>query len=77
MIQHDWLYNYQYIDELEIILGQMDRRFGAAANMKASIALLKEHHDTFEAEFTEFFEALQQFSADKKQELIVHFSNNK
>jgi len=73
MITHDWLFNYQYIDEMEQILGQMDRRFGAAANMKASIADLKEYHSEFEGEFTLFFEDLRRFTKNKKQEIIADF----
>lgn len=74
MIKYDWLYNYQDIEELERILGQMDQRFGKNANMKAAVADLKKHHTLFEDEFFIFFNELRQFTKDKKQQIITDFS---
>lgn len=71
----NWLYNYQFLDELEVILGQMDNRFKMESNMKESVLELKNDYELFETEFTLFFEELEQFTTQKRIELIEKFSS--
>ncbi|WP_177764580.1 ACP phosphodiesterase [Flavobacterium sp. I3-2] len=72
--ERDWLYNYQFLEELQIILGQMDKRFKFDSNMKDSIFELQQDYDLFENEFTLFFNELIQFSDLKRKELENTFS---
>jgi len=65
MTENDWLYNYQYIDYLEKILHQMDKRFSVPSNMDLSIEDLQKHYAEFEEEFTIFFAELSQFAKEK------------
>ena len=72
--ERDWLYNYQFLDKLQVILGQMDKRFKFDSNMKDSIFELQQDYDLFENEFTLFFNELIQFSDLKRKELENTFS---
>jgi|SRR5690554_7063078 len=69
MEQDNWLYNYQFIDKLEVILAQMDYRTKYKSNMRNSIKELKEYYSEFEAEFTLFFEDMRQAAQEKLDEL--------
>ena len=73
MTKKNWLYNYQFLDELQIILGQMDNRFKFDSNMKDSITELKKDYILLEEEFTIFFQELISFSENKRKELEHKF----
>ena len=73
MTDKDWLYNYQFLDQLELILGQMDKRITFDSNMKESVNELKQDYDVFEDEFTAFFNELIVFSEIKRKELETKF----
>lgn len=73
MTDRNWLYNYQFLDDLQIILGQMDKRIQFESNMKESIIELKNDYSLFEGEFTLFFNELILFSDLKRKELENKF----
>src|SRR5690606_39132552 len=70
MEKGNWLYNYQFLDELEIILSQMDYRTKNKSKMRFSINELKEYYSEFESEFMLFFEDLRTESKKKLRELV-------
>ena len=69
MIKHNWLVNYQYKEGIARILFQMDQRTKNNSKMQYSIIELEEFYSEFEAEFTEFFEDLKVYAAQKLLEL--------
>ena len=69
MEQDNWLYNYQFIDKLEVILAQMDYRTKYKSNMRNSIKELEEYYSEFEKEFTLFFEDIRLAAQEKLDEL--------
>jgi acyl carrier protein phosphodiesterase len=69
MIQYNWLVNYQYKEGIARILLQMDKRTKNNSKMQYSIVELETYYDLFEQEFTEFFEDLRAFAAQKLSEL--------
>lgn len=70
MEKGNWLYNYQFLDGLEVILSQMDYRTKNKSKMRYAIAELKEHYSEFETEFTLFFENLRTESERKLKKLL-------
>lgn len=50
----DWLYNYQYMDGLEMALTGMSRRTSFDSKMDESIQDLKQDYHLYEQEFREF-----------------------
>lgn len=66
----NWLYNYQFLDKLEVILSQMDNRTKYKSRMRYAIADLKQYYPEFETEFTLFFEDLRQRSQKKLKQLL-------
>jgi|SRR5690554_4162249 len=69
MIEGNWLYNYQFLDEFEVILSQMDYRTKNKSRMRYAIKDLQLHYLEFEKEFTLFFEEIQIASQQKLIEL--------
>ena len=69
MIKHNWLVNYQYKEGIARILFQMDQRTKNNSKMQYSIVELEGFYNEFEAEFTEFFEDLKVYAAQKLREL--------
>jgi acyl carrier protein phosphodiesterase len=59
MIQQNWLIQYQSIEGLKNILGQMNRRTKGRSNMDQATNELNEYYPLFESEFYDFFSALQ------------------
>jgi acyl carrier protein phosphodiesterase len=74
MEQGNWLYNYQFIDELELILTQMDHRTKYASKMRFAKTELLLYYDEFEKEFTDFFEEIQTQAKIKLTELLAEHS---
>lgn len=70
MEQGNWLYNYQFLDELEVILSQMDYRTKHKSKMRYAITDLKQHYSEFETEFTLFFEDIRQAAQEKLKKLL-------
>jgi acyl carrier protein phosphodiesterase len=69
MIARNWLVSYASLSGLEMILFQMDHRTKHRVAMHESIVELKEFYSEFEAEFTQFFDELQQHCELKIKEL--------
>lgn len=69
MIARNWLVSYASISGLEMILFQMDHRTKNRVAMHEAIVELQEFYLEFEAEFTLFFEELQQHCKNKLLEL--------
>ena len=73
MIQQNWLYHYKDMDHLERILEQMERRISHPSHLHLAIHELTTFYSEFETEFFLFFEELQIFAFQKKEELILAF----
>jgi len=69
MQKANWLYNYQFLDQLEIILSQMDSRTDNKSRMRFAIADLKKHYTDFEQDFFLFFEDIQINCLEKLNEI--------
>jgi len=69
MKKGNWLYNYQFIEEIERVLFQMDNRTKHKSQMGLSVKELKEFYTEFEQEFTLFFKELRKFCAEKLETL--------
>jgi len=69
MEKGNWLYNYQFLEDFEIILSQMDYRTQNKSKMKYAVTDLKKHYVEFEQEFTLFFEDIRQATKEKLVEL--------
>lgn len=65
MISDNWLLNYANLEGIGKVLNGMNRRTKNKSRMNFAIVDLEEHYDTFEAEFTAFFEDLVVFSKQK------------
>ena len=76
MVQHDWLFNYQYTDGIARILGQMDRRIQRGTHMQDALQELQEFYPEFEQEFRQFYHEAQHFSTQKLQELCLLYPNS-
>lgn len=59
MIEQNWLMKYQSIEGLDLILGQMNRRTKGRSNMDQAALELRQDYRAFEAEFYDFFQAIQ------------------
>ncbi|PHR70998.1 MAG: ACP phosphodiesterase [Lutibacter sp.] len=66
--KHDWLYNYQFIDGMKVVLEGMNRRTKMISKMDIAIEDLQEHYSDFENDFTEFFKELITFTEEKLKE---------
>ncbi|WP_417443715.1 ACP phosphodiesterase [Joostella sp.] len=69
MIADNWLLNYAKLDGIAKVLEGMNRRTKNKSKMNFAIQDLEEHYLSFEAEFTSFFEELQEFCAQKLKTL--------
>jgi len=69
MIARNWLVSYASLEGLEMILFQMDHRTKHRAHMQEAIVEVKQFYTEFEAEFTLFFEELQNHCQEKLAEL--------
>ncbi len=67
MIQHDWLFNYQYLDGIQKVMKGMANRTKFNSKMEQSVKELKLYHKEFRNEFHLFFPELISFS----QETII------
>ncbi len=65
MMADNWLLNYAKIKGIGRVLNGMSRRAGPRSNMHFAVVDLENHYDTFENEFTSFFDELITFSRQK------------
>jgi len=65
LINDNWLLNYANFEGIEKTLIGMNKRTKNISQMHLAIADLKEHYTDFESDFTDFFENLCTFSAEK------------
>ena len=59
MKQYNWLVSYQNIDDLRKILKQMNNKTKFKTQLEDSVALLIQHYNSFESEFSHFFSDIQ------------------
>lgn len=71
MISDNWLYNYSKMEGIGNVLNGMNRRTKNRSKMNFAILDLEEHYDSFEDEFTEFFDELITFSKNKFNSLVI------
>jgi acyl carrier protein phosphodiesterase len=69
LIEYNWLYNYQYIEEIQKVLNGMNNRTKQKSQMNLAVEDLRNLHSEFEEDFTVFFEDLRNFSNQKLLEL--------
>lgn len=62
MISDNWIYNYAKMEGIAKVLNGMNRRTNNKSKMNLAILDLEEHYESFEKEFTAFFEELIIFS---------------
>ena len=65
MISDNWLLNYAELEGIAKVLHGMNRRTQNRSKMQHAMTELEEFYDSFEAEFTSFFEDLTLFSKQK------------
>ena len=69
LIKDNWLLNYTNFEGIEKTLIGMNKRTHKQSQMHLAIADLKLHYTDFESDFTDFFENLRTFSANKILEI--------
>lgn len=69
MISQNWLIQYQNIEGLNKILGQMNRRTKGRSNMDQATVELQEHYHLFQSEFYDFFKMLQKMASAELKRL--------
>jgi acyl carrier protein phosphodiesterase len=65
MISENWIFNYSKMEGIGNVLNGMNRRTRNKSKMNFAILDLEEHYESFEKEFTSFFEELIIFSKQK------------
>jgi len=61
MVEHNWLYNYQYIEGIKKVMGGMSRRTSFDSGMENSTEELVKYYDEFERDFNSFFPLLKKY----------------
>lgn len=69
MIEHNWLYNYQFLEGMQRVLNGMNRRTQNKSQMNLATEDLQKHYSDLEKDFEEFFKDLSNFSSQKLEEL--------
>ena len=67
LFRDNWLLNYAHLDGIHQVLKGMNRRTNYKSSMDQSIVELETYYESFESEFTSFFEELITFSQQKIQ----------
>jgi acyl carrier protein phosphodiesterase len=65
LFRDNWLLNYAHLEGIHEVLKGMNRRTKYRSSMDESIVELQNHYESFETEFTTFFEELITFSQQK------------
>ena len=71
MISQNWLLQYQSIEGLNTILGQMNRRTKGRSNMDQAAEELQKYYHLFEMEFFDFFTMIQKEASAELNRLTV------
>lgn len=71
MIEHNWLFNYQYKEGIKSVLNGMNRRTKNKGEMDIAINDLIALDEEFQKDFQEFFVDLRIFSHQKFEELTI------
>ncbi|WP_299101578.1 acyl carrier protein phosphodiesterase [uncultured Winogradskyella sp.] len=74
MIEGNWLLSYASIDGIQKVLNGMNQRTKGKSKMNEAIKELKEHYNSFEKDFTLFFDELISFSDIKRVEIEKEFN---
>ncbi|WP_418650696.1 ACP phosphodiesterase [Tenacibaculum aestuariivivum] len=61
MTQNNWLYNYQFIHEIQKVLNGINKRTQGKSKMNLASEDLTIHYQLFEEDFTLFFEDLRKY----------------
>lgn len=69
MEKQNWLLNYQFIEGIQQILTQMDRRTNNKSNMRFATEELTSYYTDFENEFTIFFKEIKNYSSHQLNSL--------
>lgn len=69
MKQTDWLYNYQYLEGIDMALKGMSRRANFNSKMEYAIQELHHHYELFDEEFNLFFPMLERHVAEFTMEI--------
>lgn len=69
MEKQNWLLNYQFIEGIQQILTQMDRRTNNKSNMRFATEELTSYYTDFENEFTIFFKEIKNYSSQQLNSL--------
>ncbi|MEQ6118246.1 ACP phosphodiesterase [Reichenbachiella sp. MALMAid0571] len=64
MKQTDWLYNYQFLDGIDMALKGMSRRAKFDSGMESAIRDLNKDYELYQAEFASFFPLLEKHITD-------------
>jgi len=73
MIEGNWLISYATVEGIQLVLNGMNRRTKGHSKMNEATKELRTHYDAFEKDFTDFFEELMVFSAEKRIEIERDF----
>lgn len=73
MIDENWLLSYANLEGVQLVLNGMNRRTKGRSKMNEATKELQDHYDTFENDFTEFFNDLLSFSKEKRLEIEKEF----
>jgi acyl carrier protein phosphodiesterase len=65
MIEGNWLVSYASIEGIQKVLTGMNKRTKGISQMDLAVEDLKLNYNKFEADFTTFFEDLEQFTKEK------------
>jgi len=71
MISQNWLLQYQSIEGLNTILGQMNRRTKGRSNMDQAVEELQKYYHLFEMEFFDFFTMIQKVASAELNRLTI------
>ena len=69
MITDNWLLSYATVPGISKILAQMNVRTKRVSHMNFAVIELEKYYSEFEEEFSSFFKELQEFTANKINEL--------
>lgn len=76
MMAGNWLLNYANIEGIQGVLDGMNRRTKYISGMDKATYELQTYYSEFENEFTQFFEELRRFSAEKLVEIRATFNQD-
>lgn len=69
LFRDNWLVSYSKVEGIGKVLKGMSRRTRFKSSMELAVEELEMHYESFDAEFTAFFEELITFSLEKIQTL--------